>query len=95
MLRVFLAYLPESDIIKCYFRFLRKRDLRDVWPNLELFMHGGISFDPYRKEYSRIIPHTDMNYMENYNASEGYFAFQDSPKDSSMLLMTNGGIFFE
>lgn len=75
--------------------FSGKRDLRDVWPNLELFMHGGISFDPYRKEYSRIIPHTDMNYMENYNASEGYFAFQDSPKDSSMLLMTNGGIFFE
>lgn len=72
-----------------------KKDLREVWPNLELFMHGGISFDPYRKEYRRIIPHDNMNYMENYNASEGYFAFQDNPSDSSMLVMTNGGIFYE
>lgn len=72
-----------------------KKDLREVWPNLELFMHGGISFDPYKKEYLRIIPHENMNYMENYNASEGYFAFQDDPSDSSMLLMTNGGVFYE
>lgn len=72
-----------------------KRELREIWPNLELFMHGGINFDPYRNEYSRIIPHSDMNYVENYNASEGYFAFQDDPHDSSMLLMTNGGVFYE
>jgi len=72
-----------------------KENLLDIWPNLELFMHGGISFEPYRKEYQRIIPSDKMRYMENYNASEGYFAFQDDPSDKSMLLMTNGGIFYE
>ena len=69
--------------------------LRDIWPNLELFMHGGINFDPYRGEYSRLIPGSGMNYMENYNASEGYFAFQDRSDDPSMLLLTDNGIFYE
>ncbi|NTU96004.1 MAG: GH3 auxin-responsive promoter family protein, partial [Bacteroidales bacterium] len=63
--------------------------------NLELFMHGGINFEPYRSEYKRIIPSESMKYLENYNASEGYFAFQDDPGDRSMLLMVNGGVFYE
>lgn len=72
-----------------------KSTLTEIWPNLELFMHGGINFDPYRAEYKKIIPGKSMHYMENYNASEGYFAFQDSPDDKSMLLLTDNGVFYE
>lgn len=71
-----------------------KKNLKEVWPNLELFMHGGINFEPYRTQYQNIIP-GEMNYMENYNASEGYFAFQDDLSENSMLLLTNNGIFYE
>lgn len=71
-----------------------KTNLKELWPNLELFMHGGINFEPYRNEYKKIIS-GEMNYMENYNASEGYFAFQDDPLDKSMLLLTDNGIFYE
>lgn len=69
--------------------------LGEIWPNLELFMHGGINFEPYRDEYNRILIGTKTKFMENYNASEGYFAFQDNPFDSSMLLLTDNGVFFE
>ncbi|MEG2755418.1 MAG: GH3 auxin-responsive promoter family protein, partial [Mucinivorans sp.] len=69
--------------------------LLDVWPNLSLFVHGGISFTPYRSEYERIIPSSDMVYMETYNASEGFFALADDPSDSSMLLMLDIGVFYE
>jgi len=71
-----------------------KSNLKEIWPNLELFMHGGINFEPYRNEFQKIIP-GEMNYMESYNASEGYFAFQDDPLDKSMLLLTDNGIFYE
>ncbi len=69
--------------------------LLDIWPNLSLFIHGGMSFDPYREQYQRIIPSSQMQYMETYNASEGFFALQDDPNDSSMLLMLDYGTFYE
>lgn len=69
--------------------------LTDIWPNVELFMHGGISFDPYREQYRKIIPSPRMNYLENYNASEGYFAFQDDLSDPGMLLTLGNGVFYE
>ncbi len=72
-----------------------KKNLKEVWPNLELFMHGGINFDPYREIFRRLIPDPRMNYRENYNASEGYFGFQDDPSEESMLLLTNNGVFYE
>ncbi|PWH85808.1 GH3 auxin-responsive promoter family protein [Brumimicrobium oceani] len=71
-----------------------KTDIREVWPNLELFMHGGVSFKPYEKEFNRIIPHQDMHYIESYNASEGFFGIQDE-LDGDLLLMLDYGIFFE
>lgn len=71
-----------------------KSDIREVWPNLELFMHGGVSFTPYEEEFKRIIPHEDMHYIESYNASEGFFGIQDEP-DGDLLLMLDYGIFFE
>lgn len=71
------------------------RYLTEFWPNLELFMHGGISFEPYRSQYEKIIPKQSMHYIENYNASEGYFAFREEPSRKGMLLAVNNGIFFE
>ncbi len=72
-----------------------RENLHQVWPNLEVFFHGGISFTPYREQYRRLLPGAGMNYMETYNASEGFFAIQDDLSDSSMLLMLDYGIFYE
>lgn len=72
-----------------------KKNLKEVWPNLELFMHGGVSFNPYREEFKKLIPDSSMNYVESYNASEGFFGIQDSPDSSDLLLMLDYGIFYE
>ena len=72
-----------------------KQDISQVWPNMELFMHGGIGFEPYRNIYKKLIPCSGMHYLENYNASEGYFAFQDDESINAMLLTANNGIFYE
>ena len=73
----------------------KSKNILDVWPNLELFIHGAVSFDPYRQLFKELIPKKDMNYLETYNASEGFFAFQDTFESNAMLLMTNHGIFYE
>lgn len=72
-----------------------KSNLHEVWPNLELFIHGGISFTPYRDQYKRLLPDPKMKYMETYNASEGFFGLQDDPNDSSLLLMLDYGVYYE
>jgi hypothetical protein len=72
-----------------------KRNLTELWPDLEVFFHGGVAFGPYVEQFKRIIPSEKMCYMETYNASEGFFAFQDCPADDSMLLLANNNIFFE
>lgn len=69
--------------------------LDQVWPNIELFNHGGISFTPYKEQYKKLIPSDNMHYVENYNASEGYFALQDDPDESAMTLTLDNGVFFE
>ena len=70
------------------------KNLHQVWPNLELFIHGGINFTPYRQQYDQLMGRS-LNYMETYNASEGFFAIQDMPKRKDMLLMLDYGIFYE
>jgi hypothetical protein len=72
-----------------------KSNLLEVWPNLEFYFHGGVSFKPYREQFDQLIPSENMYYMENYNASEGYFAIQDVPNSDSMLLMLDYGIYYE
>ena len=67
----------------------------EVWPNLEVFFHGGIDFRPYRKEYEAITDPGKMHFMETYNASEGFFAFQNDFADHSMLLILDGAVFYE
>lgn len=70
-------------------------ELHQVWPNLEVFFHGGIAFGPYREQYNRLIDPSRMNYMETYNASEGFFALQDNPDDPAMLLLQDVDVFYE
>ncbi|HEY5470229.1 MAG TPA: GH3 auxin-responsive promoter family protein [Bacteroidales bacterium] len=82
-------------LIKQILAHTGKSNLLDVWPNLEVFFHGGISFTPYREQYKKLIAGTQMNYMETYNASEGFFGIQDDPTQSDMLLMLDYGIFYE
>jgi hypothetical protein len=71
-----------------------KQTMSEVWPSLELYMHGGVSFTPYRDQFKKIIG-KDINYLEMYNASEGFFAAQDMPGTEGMLLYTDHGIFME
>ena len=72
-----------------------KTHLEEVWPNLDVFFHGGVAFTPYRKQYEQLITSPNMHYMETYNASEGFFGLQDDPADKSMLLMIDYGVFYE
>ncbi len=72
-----------------------KQYLQEVWPNLEVFFHGGIAFTPYRKQYEQLITKSDMHYMETYNASEGFFGIQNDPLDPSMMLMIDYDVFYE
>ncbi len=70
-------------------------DITDVWPNLQLFIHGGVGFDSYRSVYNDLIPNPKMHYLETYNASEGFFAIQSDAEDNSMLLMLDYKTYYE
>ena len=72
-----------------------KKHLEEVWPDLEVFFHGGIAFTPYRSQYEQLITSPKMHYMETYNASEGFFGIQDDPTDRAMLLMLDYDVFYE
>lgn len=82
-------------LIKMILAHTGKSNLLEVWPNIEVFFHGGISFTPYREQYKKLIPGEQMHYMETYNASEGFFGIQDEPDKTDMLLMLDYGIFYE
>ncbi len=91
-----LAGVPTWTIIliKRILEISGKQYLKDVWPNLELYIHGGVSFVPYREQLNRLIG-KPINYLEIYNASEGFIAGQDKPNEEGMLLYTDHGIFYE
>lgn len=72
-----------------------KENISQVWPKLEVFFHGGVSFEPYRLNYAQLIPSSGMRYMETYNASEGFFGIQDSRHSNDLLLMLDYGIYYE
>lgn len=72
-----------------------KQHLEEVWPNIEVFFHGGIAFTPYREQYKKLITKSSMHYMETYNASEGFFGIQNDLSDPAMLLMLDYGVFYE
>ena len=91
-----MAGVPTWTIvlIKRILEISQKQTLKEVWPNLELYIHGGVSFTPYREQINKLIG-APINYLEIYNASEGFFAAQNMPDDDGMLLFTDHGIFYE
>lgn len=92
-----IAGVPTWTIvlIKRIFELTGTDNLADVWPNLELYMHGGVSFTPYREQFKKLIRNPLMHYQETYNASEGFFAAQDVIGEEGLLLFLNHGIFYE
>ena len=72
-----------------------KHNLLDIWPNAEVYFHGGVSFEPYREQYKKLFPKDNFSYYEIYNASEGFFAIQDLNNSNELLLMLDYGIFYE
>jgi hypothetical protein len=72
-----------------------KNNLLEVWPNLELYFHGAVNFNPYREQFKELIPSENMYYLETYNASEGFFGIQDQDNSEELLLMLDYGIFYE
>ncbi|WP_343565985.1 GH3 auxin-responsive promoter family protein [Sphingobacterium sp.] len=92
-----LAGVPTWNIVmaKRILEITGKDNLLEVWPNLEFYGHGGVSFKPYREQFHKLIPSDRMYYLENYNASEGYFGLQDESDSEDLLLMLDYGIYYE
>lgn len=92
-----IAGVPSWNMVllKYILDYTGKNNLLEVWPNLELFTHGGVSFTPYKEQFKKLIPSDDMHYLETYNASEGFFGIQDTTDRDDMLLMLDYGIFYE
>jgi len=82
-------------VIKRVLEITGAQSLDEVWPNLEIFFHGGVSFAPYRETYQQLIRSPRMQYRETYNASEGFSGVQNDPADPSMMLMLDYGVFYE
>lgn len=93
----YIAGVPTWTIvlIKRLFEIAGTNNLHDIWPNLELYIHGGVSFKPYRAQFEQFFPKGNIRYMETYNASEGFFAAQDDISDEGMLLFLNHSIYYE
>lgn len=72
-----------------------KNSIHEIWPDLEVFFHGGVAFTPYREQYVKLMGNPEMRYEETYNASEGFFGLQNDPADVAMLLMLDYGVFYE
>jgi len=92
-----LAGVPSWTMVlgKRILEISGKSTLKEVWPNLELYMHGGVNFAPYKDAFAELVGFDDMHYVETYNASEGFFGIQDQVGNLSLLLMLDYGIFFE
>jgi len=82
-------------LIKHIMELKNAKNILEVWPNLELFVHGAVAFTPYKNLFNQLIPSSDMRYMETYNASEGFFGIQDQKESDELLLMLDYGIFYE
>lgn len=82
-------------LMKKVLEITNKTNIKEVWKNLEVFIHGGISFVPYKDQYKQIMGNPGINYLETYNASEGFFGIQDNSGSDDMLLMLDYGIFYE
>ncbi len=94
---VMFGGVPTWTIV-LFKRMLEKygaKNILDIWPNAKIYMHGGVGFDPYKKQFQEYLPSREFKYLEVYNASEGYFAYQDNWDEDGMLLNVNHGMYFE
>lgn len=82
-------------LLKRILELKNKKNILEVWPNFELLVHGGVSFTPYREQFKTLLPGSQVNYLETYNASEGFFGIQDRTGADDMLLMLDYGIYYE
>jgi len=94
---VSLAGVPSWMLIvmKRMLEITGKKSIAEVWPNIEVYFHGGVNFTPYREQFNTIINKPDFNYLELYNASEGFFGIQDQRDSSELLLMLDYGVYYE
>lgn len=92
-----IAGVPTWTIVlaKRVLELTSKNNLMEVWPNLELYVHGAVNFDPYKDQFKALIPNDNMYYLETYNASEGFFGIQDHSTEKDLLLMLDYGIYYE
>ncbi|QEK51952.1 GH3 auxin-responsive promoter family protein [Pedobacter aquae] len=92
-----IAGVPTWTIVlaKRVLELTGKNNLMEVWPNLELYVHGAVNFEPYQEQFKMLIPNEQMFYLETYNASEGFFGIQDQSEDKDLLLMLDYGIYYE
>lgn len=92
-----LAGVPSWTLVllKYVLETTGKSNINEVWPNLEVFFHGGINFAPYRDQFKKLIPSANMHYLETYNASEGFFGIQDTTDKNELLLMLDYGVYYE
>ena len=92
-----IAGLPSwtSILMKKILAITGKANIHEVWPNLELYIHGGMNFSPYEKTFNDLFPDSKMNYVEAYNSSEGYFGLQDQVKSKNLLLLSDSHVFYE
>lgn len=92
-----LLGVPSWNIVllKHILKVTGKSTIAEVWPNFELFVHGGINFEPYRNQFKQLMGNDTIRYQETYNASEGFFGIQNDLNDKAMLLMLDYGIFYE
>jgi hypothetical protein len=92
-----LAGVPSWTLLllKRVLEISGKKTISDVWPSLELYIHGGMNFGPYQAQFEELIGNSEMNYVESYNSSEGYFGLQDQLDSKELLLLTNSEVFYE
>ena len=92
-----IAGVPTWTIVlaKRILEITGKKNLLEVWPHLELYVHGAVNFEPYREQFKRLIPSDAMYYLETYNASEGFFGIQDQKDSNDLLLMLDYGVYYE
>ncbi len=82
-------------LLKHILKTTQKKSIKEVWPNLEVFFHGGVNFSPYREQFRELFGSDAVNFLETYNASEGFFGLQDQKSSEELLLMLDYGIFYE
>ena len=94
---VMIGGVPTWNIVlfRKMLEYYGKNNLLEIWPNLQAYVHGGVSFKPYQQVFKELIPNPDVVYQEIYNASEGFFAIQDRKEEPGMRLLLDNAMFFE